>query len=85
MYVGPVEADASPMEPGIFLIPAGAVEKAPPPEWGDDVWPRWNGAEWVLVRKPRQNRPEQIADPLAKLRIFLAENPDVASLISNEI
>lgn len=30
IYVGPVEADESPLEPGVWLIPGGAVEIAPP-------------------------------------------------------
>ena len=29
-FAGPVIADESPLEPGVFLLPAGAVDKAPP-------------------------------------------------------
>ena len=29
-FVGPVLAEESPLEPGVFLIPGGAVDKAPP-------------------------------------------------------
>lgn len=30
VFRGPIEADESPLEPGVFLIPAGCVEEAPP-------------------------------------------------------
>lgn len=29
-YTGPTQAQESPLEPGVFLIPAGCVEKIPP-------------------------------------------------------
>lgn len=29
-FAGPVIADESPLEPGVFLLPAGAIDKAPP-------------------------------------------------------
>ena len=51
-YTGTTEADESPLEPGVFLMPAGAVETAPPTTWPDEKWPRWNGTRWDLVTKP---------------------------------
>lgn len=30
IYIGPVKADPSPLEPGVWLIPGGCVEIAPP-------------------------------------------------------
>jgi hypothetical protein len=79
MLVGPTEADESPLEPGVYLIPAGCVEAPPPAQWPEDKWPRWNGAKWRLVNRP-QPVAEQ-ADPVAKLRDFLAANPDVAAIL----
>lgn len=79
-YVGSTTADASPLEEGVFLIPAGCIEVAPPDTWPDDKWPRWNGASWDLVTKPAA--AAQIEDPVAKLQAFLAANPDVAAILN---
>lgn len=81
MYVGPTEADESPLEPGVWLIPARCVQMAPPAVTGDQ-WPRWNGAAWQIVT---MKRPEAIedTDPVAKLREFLNSNPDVAALLQS--
>ncbi len=48
MYLGETEADESPLEPGVFLIPARCVT-VKPPQYAGDKWPRWNGAEWQLI------------------------------------
>ena len=46
-YIGPVEADESPLEPGVYLIPRLAVETEPPEtEPGQRAY--WNGSEWLL-------------------------------------
>lgn len=80
MFTGETEADESPLEPGVFLIPARCVEVAPPAYSGDQ-WPRWNGANWeiITVSPANENQP---ASPVDKLREFLNANPDVAALIS---
>lgn len=72
-------ADESPLEPSVFLIPAGCVETAPPSEWPEDQWPRWNGLKWELIQKPEV---QQVVSPEEKLAEFLAQNPDVMSLIN---
>lgn len=79
MFVGNTEADESPLEPGVFLIPARCVEVAPP-EPDSDQWPRWNGAKWELITVSPANE-NQPASPVDKLREFLNANPDVAALI----
>lgn len=82
LYSGLTEADESPLEPGVTLMPARTTETPPPEEWPEGRWPRWNGAEWQLVNRPRMPEPEApTEDPAAKLRRFLEENPDVAEMI----
>ncbi|AIM50569.1 hypothetical protein ep3_0043 [Escherichia phage vB_EcoM-ep3] len=79
LFVGQTDADESPLEPGVFLIPARCVEVAPP-EFSGDQWPRWNGAKWELISVSPAN-DNQPASPVDKLREFLNANPDVAALI----
>jgi hypothetical protein len=79
-FVSVEEADESPLEPGVYLMPRGCVEVAPPDEWPEDKWPRWNGRQWELILKPKL--PANDNDPVAKLQAFLAANPDVAAIIN---
>jgi hypothetical protein len=48
IFIGAVNAEESPLEPGVYLIPGGCVETAPPaiPEH-KAAW--WNGKAWQLV------------------------------------
>ena len=57
-FVGITVADESPMEPGVFLLPAGAVDAdAPVIPAGQKA--KWNGA-WVFEDIPQ---PEPIVEP----------------------
>lgn len=79
ILLGQTEADESPMEPGVYLLPARTTLVPPPRTVPDGQWPRWNGRAWELVTK---TQPEaKIEDPVAKLQAFLAANPDVAAVI----
>ena len=46
-FVGLTDADESPLEPGVWLIPAGAVD-APVPVVSSGFRARWNGGQFVL-------------------------------------
>ena len=78
-YVGPTQAQESPLEPGVFLMPAGCAETAPPdPTAG--TWPRFVAGTWVLqVRAPQYEQT-----PAQKLAAFLAANPDVAAMVQSQ-
>lgn len=45
-FVGPVIADESPLEPGVYLIPAGAVDAVPPKEKQGFI-SVWDGENFV--------------------------------------
>jgi hypothetical protein len=72
-YVRPVEADESPLEPGKFLIPAGAVEEEPP-EAGPGEIQYWNGYRWELVIKPSDNNGTSVGnEEIITFRQFILE------------
>ena len=79
IFTGETDADPSPLEPGVFLIPARATTISPPADLPADQVARWNGAAWLAVRRPV--RPEETNNPIDKLREFLNANPDVAALL----
>ena len=62
-YVGPAEADESPLEPGVFLIPAGCVEQRPPIPASDKEVPVFVDGKWVLVPVPPEPEPEPVSEP----------------------
>jgi hypothetical protein len=60
-FTGLTTADESPLEPGVFLLPAGAVD-APEPEHKDGFSSKWNGSGFVKVPVPGQ-APEPVTTP----------------------
>lgn len=77
LFEGETFADESPLEPGVFLIPARCTEK-PPPEinLSKDQRFKWDGDQWVIISV------DSDAITIAKLKRFLEQNPDVLELIS---
>ena len=51
-FVGITVADASPLEPGGWLLPAGAVDASPPPFDVETHRAMWNGSEFVIEPLP---------------------------------
>lgn len=81
--IGPSFAYESPLERGVFLIPAGAVDM-PPPEVPADQWCKLVDGDWVfgdIVAEVSQQAEEVHLQPVEKLKQFLASNPDVVGLL----
>lgn len=57
--VGPTRADESPLEPGVYLIPGGAIDKALPAEMkpGKRYWPLEDG--WREEDMPAPLEPDR--------------------------
>jgi len=60
-YLGETIAHKSPLEPGVYLIPGGCVETAPP-ETKEGQIAVWDGV-WTLVDLPEPEKPKE---PTAK-------------------
>ena len=60
-YLGETIAHESPLEPGVYLIPGGCVETAPP-ETKEGQVAVWDGV-WTLVDVPEPEKPKE---PTAK-------------------
>lgn len=59
-YAGSEIAYESPLEPDVFLVPAGCVE-VEPPIVGKDNLAQWDGSRWQEVPAPTPEAPEQIS------------------------
>ena len=58
-FTGPVIADESPLEPGVYLIPGGAIDVPPPTVPAGKVALR-QGSSWVFVTPPEPETPPPI-------------------------
>lgn len=77
IYLGEAEADESPLEPGVFLIPAYATETAPPELadkqvaiFNNDAWkalPDYRGETWYDTASQEAVRINTIGQPAATL------------------
>lgn len=64
-FIGETVAEESPLEPGVFLIPTGAVD-APRPVIPAGFFARWDG-RWVLEKIPAPVVPEPEPEVLPAL------------------
>jgi outer membrane biosynthesis protein TonB len=63
VLIGALQADPSPLEDGVWLIPAGCVETAPP-SFSEGQFARWTGDAWVVEEIPApEPEPEPTPEP----------------------
>lgn len=65
-FAGSVAADESPLEPGVFLIPSGCVEQAPPSFDALAHRARWTGAVWEIEAIPQPEPEPETQSPEAQ-------------------
>lgn len=80
-YVGTTEADVSPLEPDVFLIPAHATE-IPPPATQQGFARVWQNGEWVQIEDHRGERWWDEAGQLVP--IFFIGDPEDRGLTNIE-
>lgn len=66
VFIAVTDADESPLEPGVFLIPRGCVV-ADPPSVPPGKQARWVGEAWTLEDLPSEN-PEPVVPRLVSMR-----------------
>lgn len=57
-FVGTTTADESPLEPGVYLMPAGTIDE-PAPTVPDGTRAKWDGA-WVFENTPEPVTEQQV-------------------------
>jgi hypothetical protein len=62
-YMGETTAYESPLEPGVYLIPANATETAPP-ETGEHEAAVWHGAAWEISEDWREREGYVNGEPI---------------------
>lgn len=63
VLVGQTVADESPLEPGVYLIPAGCVLRVPPP-CPSGMRVRWTGDDWTVEAIPVPPTPTPAPAPM---------------------
>lgn len=71
-FTGMSVADPSPLEPGVWLIPACATSIAPPDFNSTTQTCRWNGDEWIVadivIDEPEEPEPPTVEERIALLQ-----------------
>jgi hypothetical protein len=62
IYLGEERSFESPLEPSVFLIPAGCIE-VKPPEFSDKQYAKWNGKEYEILDIPEPEKEPAPPEP----------------------
>jgi hypothetical protein len=84
-FVGAVEADESPLEPGIYLIPGGAIDRTPPKKISAGMRYKISGASWAGELIPVIEEPVFIPPTREEIIVLrLAEIEKLQGIASEE-
>ena len=78
-YIGNRELDAgdqSPLEPGVYLIPAHCTTEKPP-EWDDKYIPIFQNGTWAVVALPAINPPGVVVPTLEELKLSTKKQVEI--------
>jgi hypothetical protein len=68
VYVGPVQADPSPLEPDEWLVPGGCVT-VEPPALAEGERARWDNGNWIILSPPEPDLEPEEPEPQPITRI----------------
>jgi len=71
-YVGIINRQQSPLEPGVWLMPASATTEMPP-ECAENQIQKWTGSQWIVIEKPSEEVPVNTLPELSPQEIINEE------------
>ncbi|SEN67728.1 hypothetical protein SAMN05216227_102039 [Pseudorhodobacter antarcticus] len=75
-FTGFTTADESPLEPGVYHMPGGAVDAPNPPELSQGEQAKWDGKAWAVVPPEPEPEPEPVPEPtIAERREAMVASP----------
>lgn len=80
-FAGFSMSEESPLEPGVWLMPAGCVE-APEPDIPHDHKAKWDKDEWVF--EAIQETPEEVYTPSEEDKIVLCKSVAARLLLNTD-
>jgi hypothetical protein len=72
-FTGTAQADLSPLEPGVWLVPGGCVE-VEPPSLTEGQKAQWVNGAWVVVSPPPEPDPESEPEPTLEEKAEMARS-----------
>jgi len=82
-FAGFTTADESPLEPGVFHLPAGAVDAGNPPELTGGERAQFVGKRWVIVQPEPAPAPAPEPEPTAAEQLAQARAAAIEEIIAD--